>query len=55
MKIPTALIIAAFAIGVGAIVTVFVIPEFKNWVFLVLLVAFGLGAAGVVLRAQPPK
>lgn len=55
MRLPMVLLVVAVAIGVGAIATVFIVPEFQNWVFLFLIVAFALGITGIVLRSQPPK
>lgn len=55
MELGLTFIIAALVVGVGSVVMLFLIPGFKSWFFLALMVAIGLQVTGILLRAQPPK
>jgi hypothetical protein len=55
MKLGLSFYFAALVVGVGSVVTLFLIPGFRSWFFLALMVTSGLQVTGMLLRAQPPK
>jgi len=55
MKLGLSFYVAALVVGVGSVVLLFLIPGFRSWFFLALMVTSGLQVTGILLRAQPPK